>query len=63
MRRYPASLLIQVSGFHQLVSEFNKGAGIPRASLAREVAAVVTDAMKAFSQVRACVRAHACVCV
>ncbi|CAM9314409.1 unnamed protein product [Ectocarpus fasciculatus] len=52
MRRYSASLLNQESGFHQLVAEFNKGLGIPRASLAQEVAAVVADAMEAFSQVR-----------
>ncbi|CAM9519588.1 unnamed protein product, partial [Ectocarpus sp. 8 AP-2014] len=52
MRRYSASLLNQESGFHQLVAEFNKGLGIPRASLAQEVAVVVADAMEAFSQVR-----------
>ncbi|CBJ48320.1 hypothetical protein Esi_0002_0051 [Ectocarpus siliculosus] len=52
MRRYSASLLNQESGFHQLVAEFNKGLGIPRASLAEEVAVVVADAMEAFSQVR-----------
>lgn len=51
MRRYSASLLVQEKGFHQLVAEFNKGRGIPRASLAQEVAIVVTDAMAAFSQV------------
>ncbi|CAM9298189.1 unnamed protein product [Ectocarpus sp. 13 AM-2016] len=52
MRRYSASLLNQESGFHELVAEFNKGLGIPRASLAQEVAVVVADAMEAFSQVR-----------
>ncbi|CAM9207530.1 unnamed protein product, partial [Hapterophycus canaliculatus] len=52
MRRYSASLLVQENGFHQLVAEFNKGRGIPRASLAEEVALVVTDAMTAFSQVQ-----------
>lgn len=51
MRRYSASLLVQKEGFHQLVAEFNKGGGIPRASLAQEVAVVVADAMAAFSQV------------
>lgn len=51
MRRYSASLLVQEGGFHQLVAEFNKGGGIPRASLAQEVAVVVTNAMAAFSQV------------
>lgn len=51
MRRYSSSLLVQESGFHQLVAEFNKGQGIPRASLAQEVAVAVADAMTAFSQV------------
>lgn len=51
MCRYSASLLNQESGFHQLVAEFNKGLGIPRASLTQEVAVVVADAMEAFSQV------------
>ena len=51
MRRYSASLLVQESGFHQLVAEFNKGGGIPRASLAQEVAATVANAMTSFSQV------------
>lgn len=51
MRRYSASLLVQESGFHQLVAEFNKGGGIPRASLAQEVAATVANAMASFSQV------------
>lgn len=52
MRRYGASLLVQESGFHQLVAEFNMGRGIARASLAQEVAITVADAMTSFSQVR-----------
>lgn len=51
MKRYSSSILIQEGGFHQLVGEFNKGGGIPRTSLAQEVATVVADAMAAFSQV------------
>lgn len=51
MHRYSASLLVQESGFHQLVAEFNKGGGIARASLAQEVAATVANAMTSFSQV------------
>lgn len=51
MRRYPASLLVQESGFHQLVAEFSKGRGITRASLAQEVAIAVAKAMTSFSQV------------
>lgn len=57
MRRYSASLLVQESGFHQLVAEFNRGRGIARASLAQEVAIAVADAMKSFSQV--CKKGHA----
>lgn len=57
MRRYSASLLVQESGFHQLVAEFNKGRGIPRASLAQEVAIAVAGAMASFSQV--CLTGHA----
>ena len=51
MRRYSSSLLVQESGFHELIAEFNNGGGITRASLAREVVMVVSDAMKTFSQV------------
>lgn len=51
MRRYSASLLVQESGLHQLVAEFNMGRGIARASLAQEVATTVADAMTSFSQV------------
>lgn len=54
MRRYSSALLVQESGFHQLIAEFNPGRGIPRVSLAQEVAVVVANAMTAFSQVRFC---------
>lgn len=51
MSRYSSSLLVQEEGFHQLLGEVNKSRGIPRASLAKEVAIVVTQAMVSFSQV------------
>lgn len=54
MRRYPSSLLVQECGFYQLAAAFNKGLGVPRSSLALDVAVVVSRAMEAFSQVRAC---------
>lgn len=60
MKRYSASLLVQESAFHQLVAEFNKGKGIPRVSLAQEVAGVVADAMEAFSQVRGLLTVLSC---
>lgn len=52
MKRYSSALLVQESGFHQLVAEFNKGGGVQRASLAQEMATIVADAMTTFSQVR-----------
>eukprot|EP00904_Undaria_pinnatifida_P001246 jgi/Undpi1/11121/HiC_scaffold_30.g13419.m1 len=52
IRRYPSSLLVQECGFYQLAAEFNKGLGVPRSSLALDIAVVVSRAMEAFSQVR-----------
>lgn len=51
MQRYPSSLCVQESGFHHLIAEANKGRGIPRESLAQEVAKVVANAMASFSLV------------
>lgn len=55
MKRYPASLSVQEHGFHHLLAKFNKGSGVLRESLARDVATVVADAMASFSQVRAAI--------
>lgn len=51
MKRYPSSLSIQEDGFHHLLGEINKGSGLPRDSLAQEVAEVAARAMEVYSQV------------